>query len=293
MTLKMPFAGTYNVVFGVETRGGVVYGDTATFKIDDMYAEFVSDPMWTKVAGGAGKSKTWYLDLDADATSRYFLGPIYFFTNTYTWDNLHNAAGENYLDADAWDATKAITPNLSETGTATWYWLADYPGNSWMCDAADFGSMTFDLIGGANITDTLVAQFSQMFYRQRNAVAIVNRDNWRLQAAVFTQQLDGIRAGNQLLRFRERVGCRRENNAVHAGSHQTQQRGMLHLRLVAGNAQHHLPGALSGHVRNGIRDGNKKIVLNIRDHQTKCAGTGITQRARGAIGNITIISCSL
>lgn len=152
VTLKMPFAGTYNVVFGVETRGGVVYGDTATFKIDDMYAEFVSDPMWTKVAGGAGKSKTWYLDLDADATSRYFLGPIYFFTNTYTWDNLHNAAGENYLDADAWDATKAITPNLSETGTATWYWLADYPGNSWMCDAADFGSMTFDLIGGANIT---------------------------------------------------------------------------------------------------------------------------------------------
>ena len=152
VTLKMPFAGTYNVVFGVETRGGVVYGDTATFKIDDMYAEFVSDPMWTKVAGGAGKSKTWYLDLDADATSRYFLGPIYFFTNTYTWDNLHNAAGDNYLDADAWDATKAITPNLSETGTATWYWLADYPGNSWMCDAADFGSMTFDLIGGANIT---------------------------------------------------------------------------------------------------------------------------------------------
>lgn len=152
VTLKMPFAGTYKVVFGVETRGGVVYGDTATFKIDDMYAEFVSDPMWTKVAGGAGKSKTWYLDLDADATSRYFLGPIYFFTNTYTWDNLHNAAGENYLDADAWDATKAITPNLSETGTATWYWLADYPGNSWMCDAADFGSMTFDLIGGANIT---------------------------------------------------------------------------------------------------------------------------------------------
>ena len=43
-------------------------------------------------------------------TSRYFLGPIYFFTNTYTWDNLHNAAGDNYLDADAWDATKAITP---------------------------------------------------------------------------------------------------------------------------------------------------------------------------------------
>ncbi|WP_321334041.1 hypothetical protein [uncultured Bacteroides sp.] len=151
VTLKMPFAGTYNVVFGVETPGGVVYGDTAHFTLDNMCAEFISDPMWTKVAGGAGKSKTWYLDLDADATSRYFLGPIYFFTNTYKWDNLHNAAGENYLDAEAWDATSAIVPNL-DGGAATWYWLADYPGNSWMCAAADFGSMTFDLIDGANIT---------------------------------------------------------------------------------------------------------------------------------------------
>lgn len=155
VTLKMPFAGTYKVQFGVETRGGAVYGDTVTFKIDNMYADFVSDEMWTLISGGAGKEKTWYLDLDAAGTSRYFKGPIYFFTKNYTWDNLHYPSGESYLDGNTnesfvWDATKAITPNLTD-GAATWYWLADFPGNTWICTKADFGTMTFNLKGGANV----------------------------------------------------------------------------------------------------------------------------------------------
>jgi hypothetical protein len=62
VTLKMPFAGTYNVQFGVETQGGVVYGDTATFKIDKMYADFISDPLWTNLTGGVGKEKVWIID---------------------------------------------------------------------------------------------------------------------------------------------------------------------------------------------------------------------------------------
>lgn len=155
VTLKMPFAGTYKVQFGVETRGGVVYGDTVTFKVDNMYAEFVSDPMWTLVSGGAGKEKTWYLDLDAQGVSRYFKAPMYFFTGTYTWDNLHYPTGESYLDGNTnesftWDPKKAITPNLTD-GVATWYWLADWAGNGWMCAKADFGTMTFNLKGGANV----------------------------------------------------------------------------------------------------------------------------------------------
>ncbi len=155
VTLKMPFAGTYDVQFGVQTRGGVVYGDTVTFNVENMYAEFVSDPMWTLISGGAGQEKTWYLDLDAEGTSRYFKGPIYFFTKNYTWDNLHYPTGESYIDGYTnddfvWDPTKAITPNLTD-GAATWYWEADYAGNSWMCAKADFGTMTFNLKAGANV----------------------------------------------------------------------------------------------------------------------------------------------
>jgi len=153
VTLKIPFAGTYEVEFGVETPGGIVYGAKVTFEVADMYAGFISDEVWTMVAGGAGESKTWYLDLDADAVSRHFLGPIYFFTNTYTWDALHTASGDNYLDATVWKWDEAIAPLGNEDGSdAEWKWLADYPGNTWMCDAADFGTMTFDLIGGANIS---------------------------------------------------------------------------------------------------------------------------------------------
>lgn len=62
VTLKMPFPGTYAVQFGVETRGGVVYGDTVTFTIDNFYADFVSDPMWTNLTGGVGQSKVWIYD---------------------------------------------------------------------------------------------------------------------------------------------------------------------------------------------------------------------------------------
>jgi len=155
VTLKMPFAGTYKVQFGVETRGGVVYGDTVTFKVDNMYAEFVSDPMWTLISGGAGKEKTWYLDFDAQGVSRYFKAPMYFFTPTYTWDNLHYSTGESYLDGNTnesftWDPKKAITPNLKD-GAATWYWLPDWASATWMCTKADFGTMIFNLKGGANV----------------------------------------------------------------------------------------------------------------------------------------------
>ena len=62
VTLKMPFEGTYEVTFGVETRGGVVYGAPTTFTIDDFCADFVTGEMWDFLAGGSGNSKTWIPD---------------------------------------------------------------------------------------------------------------------------------------------------------------------------------------------------------------------------------------
>jgi len=162
VTLKIPFAGTYTVKFGVETRGGIVYGEPATFQIDQMYAGFIEDEMWTMIAGGAGQEKKWYLDVDAEGLSRKFLGPIYFFSSWYTWDGLHTASGDNYIDADPWDWTKAISPTIAregdkasgapKPGEAAWYWAADLKGNPWITDAADFGTMTFDLKDNANVT---------------------------------------------------------------------------------------------------------------------------------------------
>lgn len=62
VTLKLPFAGDYQVRMGVETPGGIVYGPYSTFTIDDFCAEFVTDELWSMLAGGVGKSKKWIYD---------------------------------------------------------------------------------------------------------------------------------------------------------------------------------------------------------------------------------------
>lgn len=134
VTLKMPFAGTYKVRMGVETRGGVVYGPETTFTVDKFYADFVSDPLWTTLSGGVNKSKKWYLDIDSKAVCRYFVGPLYF-----------------YGTADNWNS---VTLGQKVTGD-TWSWAADWAGNTWVLGstgAMDYGYMEFDLKNGANLT---------------------------------------------------------------------------------------------------------------------------------------------
>ena len=152
VTLKLPFKGTYDIKFGVMTRGGAVYGDPYQLVLTTDNLSYVNDDFWTMLTGGAGNSKTWMLDLDAEGnSSRMFKGPMWFFTDGFCWDNFHTAKGESYLDSyydenASWVPDNAIVPN------SDWYWSADWAGNSWMCGAADFGTLTFDLIGGANMT---------------------------------------------------------------------------------------------------------------------------------------------
>lgn len=129
VTLKIPFPGEYTVKFGVQTRSGAVFGEEATFTIDDFYAPFVEDELWTLISGGVDEEKTWYLDLDGAAISRNFLGPLYFYGTNNGWQ------GACMLE-----------------GGDCWNWNPDYKGNSWLMTAADFGSMTFDLKGAANVT---------------------------------------------------------------------------------------------------------------------------------------------
>jgi len=131
VTLEIAFEGTYNVTFGVQTRGGVVFGEPVTFTVDQFYAGFVDNELWTLLSGGVDKEKTWYLDLDADAVSRYFLGPLYFYGTDDSWETVTEG---KTVEGDSWN------------------WQPDYKGNSWLMAAADFGSMTFNLKGNANVT---------------------------------------------------------------------------------------------------------------------------------------------
>lgn len=115
-TTNVPFPGTYKFVYGVESAGGLVLADTTVVTITTIDQKTVSDPMWIKLTGGLGKSKTWVLDLDANAVSKYFAGPFYFGGTGWEWD-----------------------PAFKDIG---------WSGVS----AGDYGTMTFDLIGNANFS---------------------------------------------------------------------------------------------------------------------------------------------
>lgn len=142
------FPGDYYVRMAADNAGGLAFGEPSYFTIDQINTDLISDEAWTTLTGGVGKSKTWVLDLDPETGAALkFGGPKWFFTTGQNWDSFHNAAGANYIDADPWDASTAIDPTYAKS----WYWAADYAGNSWVCGLADYGEMTFDLINGANV----------------------------------------------------------------------------------------------------------------------------------------------
>lgn len=125
-TVKIPFAGTYQFTYGVESPGGFVQADPFTLTLTTNNLNYVNDPLWTALSGGVGNEKTWYLDLNADGVSKFFAGPLYFYGTSMTWGGGCN-------------------------GTDCWNWNPDWKGNTWLMAAADFGSMTFDLKGGAHV----------------------------------------------------------------------------------------------------------------------------------------------
>lgn len=131
-TVHYPFAGEYTISLSVETRAGILEVDSVVVTVTENNLDYISDPLWTYISGGIGMEKTWYLDLDANGTSKYFDGPLYF----YGTDNGWLEEGDAFSGGDA-----------GCYGDDCWVWAAPYSDNSWLMDAGDYGSMTFNLIG--------------------------------------------------------------------------------------------------------------------------------------------------
>lgn len=125
-TVNIAFPGTYKFVYGVESDGGYVESDTTTITINTLDKNAVSGPMWTNLTGGYNNEKTWYLDLDANGKSKFWTGPMYYYGTNDSW--------------------LSVTDKLP-VGGDSWNWSPDYPGNTWLMAAVNFGSMTFDLKG--------------------------------------------------------------------------------------------------------------------------------------------------
>lgn len=124
-TVHYAFKGEYTIKFSAVTAGGIVELDPVVIEVTDDNLQYVNDPLWTALSGGVGNSKTWLLDLDANGVSRYWNGPMYFSGDVWRW------GGECAVDDDR-----------------CWIWEADYAGNTWIANAADYGTMTFSLQGG-------------------------------------------------------------------------------------------------------------------------------------------------
>lgn len=142
------FPGEYYVRMIALNNGGLSKSEPAFFTIEKINTDLIADDTWAMLTGGVGNSKTWILDMDPeDGTPLKFSGLKWFFTPGQSWDSFHSADGSNYIDADVWDPANAIDP----TYASEWYWTAEFPGNSWITNIADYGEMTFDLINGANV----------------------------------------------------------------------------------------------------------------------------------------------
>lgn len=185
VTLQMPFEGEYEVKFGVETRGGIVYGPTATFTIDSFYAGFVNDDLWTYLTGGVDQEKVWIFD-----------------NGEYGF-----AAGElTYADP---------------SGTVTWNnWSANWdPGVGHTGDDAIWEStMTFNLKGGANVT-----VFNSSSNETQTGTFMLNTDTHTitftdcdlLHTPSWTDRTANWRRDLQLLELDEnhlRIGVMRDNS---------------------------------------------------------------------------------
>jgi hypothetical protein len=135
-TVQFPFEGEYEIKFSAMTAGGVVEMDPVVIHVTKTNPKYITDPMWTLLSGGEGNEKVWLLDLDADGISKFFKGPVYFSSNNYD-------------------------PNSDclQTGEC-WFWDADWPGNTWITPAGDYGTMTFNLKGGpyVSVNHTMVPQ---------------------------------------------------------------------------------------------------------------------------------------
>ena len=132
-TIRYAFQGDYTIDLDVVTPGGVVDMEPVTVTVTEDNLAYVNDPLWTNLTGGVGESKTWYLDLDENAESIYFNGPLYFYGTDNGW--LEGGADGCY-----------------EEGGDCWNWQPEYASNTWLMPAGDYGSITFSLEGGPYVT---------------------------------------------------------------------------------------------------------------------------------------------
>lgn len=109
---------------------------TSTFFIpifDPALLAYYSAPLYTLLAGGLNKEKTWMIDFNAQGVSQKFDGPMWFSGHELRW---------NY--------------GCATSGGNCWSWAPVW--QNWMPSPKDYGTMTFKLKGAPIIPSVTVDQ---------------------------------------------------------------------------------------------------------------------------------------
>ncbi|WP_338731598.1 hypothetical protein [Mangrovimonas cancribranchiae] len=139
VTVRYAFAGEYTIQFSAITAGGVVEADPVTITVTDDNLNYVDHELWNNLSGGVGNSKRWLLDLDSEGVSRYFAGPMFFYGTNNGWLEGGGPSADGSQESGCY-------------GDDCWNWNPDWPSNTWIMDAADYGYMEFSLDGGPYVT---------------------------------------------------------------------------------------------------------------------------------------------
>ena len=134
--LQLPFAGTYQVSFGVDTRGGVVYGEPYQFTISTNNMALLEDPLYEYLTGGVGHSKKW-VPCDKAYGVGQCTGPVMYCNPD---DVLNDGSGDTKLGINH------MVPNW-DPGFENWLIPADSPYmDSYMI-------FSLDDVNGCSITE--------------------------------------------------------------------------------------------------------------------------------------------
>ena len=134
--LALPFAGTYEVQFGVDTRGGVVYGEPYKFNITTNNMSLLENPLYTYLTGGVGSSKRW-VPCDKDYGVGQCSGPVMYCNPD---DVLNDGSGDTNIGINH------MHPNW-DPGFQSWLVPQDSP---YMDSYMEF---TLDDVNGCTITE--------------------------------------------------------------------------------------------------------------------------------------------
>lgn len=118
MDIELPFAGEYEVTFGVMTQAGPVYGPPYKFTIESNNFNMLSNEIWTNLAGGVDKTRKW-VPMDGNYGIGQCTGPVMYMSPTDVKNDGSNVS-DLMFGSENW------TPNW-DPGFQSWLIPADDP----------------------------------------------------------------------------------------------------------------------------------------------------------------------